>query len=403
MSKPTPEKTTTVFDDTKVALEVFLPATHATEDLPVTRATSARKFLTEAIDQLIEEEDKSVLRDVEEALAANPLVHHALAVWDAFETSEGAPMYIYNTNGRTPVEAVSEIVEFTGNEFNQIALNTELNPVANDSNPDAEPFHPTAPLGELITKYGKRGISVNVVSGLKDESYEDMMKWLDKDGFSLLSSNPGLDALSVVAGEVYHLEFDPNNKLHHSPVGAMLGRQLFNDLYYGVGEPLAGLRPDENGAKGGLKNLAISPQSGKTTPFDYDQRMQLIKRGVITLYAYNGVPCIVGGNRSLEDGNGIYIFRSTTRLRQVVSSVFHKCVEINVLNAGKREAGPLEKAADEMNRFLTELKSQGWLRAGVVTVDYESMKVRIKVYFEPVAPIDEVEIEFSDEPYEDEA
>lgn len=403
MSVKTLEKTTTVFDDTKVDPEVFLPATQATEDLPVTRSAAARKFLTEAIDQLIEDEDKSVLKDVEEALSENPLVRPALEVWDAFENSGGAPLFIYNTNGRTPVEAVTDVVDSTCNAVNQIALCAEMNPQGNQSNSDAVPFHPTTPLGEMITKYGKRGISVNVISGLKDEPYEDMMKWLDKDGFSLLSSNPGQDAIATVAGKVYHMEFDPNNKLHHSPLGAMLGRQLFNDLCYGIGEPLAGLRPDENGAKGGLKNLAISPQPGKTTPFDYDQRLQLIKRGVITLYAYDGVGCIVGGNRSLEDGHGIYIFRSTTRLRQAVSSVFHKCVEINVKNAGKREVGPLEKATHEMNKFLMELKSQGWLRGGIVTVDYEALKVRIKVYFEPVAPIDEVEIEFSDDPYEDEA
>ena len=70
----------------------------------------------------------------------------------------------------------------------------------------------------------------------------------------------------------------------------------------------------------------------------------------------------------------------------------------NIQNSGKREGGPLERTMGDMNTYLNNLKKEGWIAEGQVTVDYTSLVVVIHVGIVPVKPIDSIVLEYLENP-----
>lgn len=391
---------------TAQALKGLIPAERGGR---LTRA-KAKEVLLSAADRAMAKIVAEVMAKVEAKLSGRKDVQAALAVHDYFQNAPvGTPLTIVNV--ADPVVGLLRLKDHLDEESKlvEIALLADLDPV-----PDPKGGPALQPVDEVcatIASHSEGGTMVHATATIAPKAFAELVQGMSKD--SMLGQQPHRESVQIFANRVYQRADDPRCVTAHSPAGALLGKRMSLDVQEHPAEPMDGNRDSGRGAKGWLRGVQIAPVPGQKREYLEEQRNLLATYGLNTLRSWPGVgDAVVVTNRSLREGkSSVYVFASTARLRNLIQAVFHKTVEHEIRGAGQRSNGPLEKTMGLMNRLLRRLQKEGWLKDGSrVWVDYpdesqaeEVGKLRIKVVFSPVSPIDQIEIQFSENVWEDEA
>lgn len=330
----------------------------------------------------------------EEALAARPEVKNSLAVRDFFRNGPaGAQLFVMNAvDGIAGIRTVVDNLESQYKLF-EFALLQPLDP----EGLSASDPQPVDDLSALISSKAETGVMIHVLAQIRPGTCAELMT--RRLGNALIGSAPGRDAIMVFPQEVCETDKDPACVTAHSLIGAALGKRLSLDMVDGMAEPMAGDRANADGPKGSLKCGVLMKSQLYT---ETERYKKLATKGINAAYDWYGVGrVVIDCNRSLLDGNTVYIFGSATRLRQQVQAIFHETTRRNVMHGVKRDG--LIRTKGRMDAYLKNLKDEDLVKTGEVNVDHDNLVLKMAVIFEPVRPTDNVLIEYVIPPLEEQA
>jgi hypothetical protein len=393
MTKTAERTTALVADPVADRTNQIAPLVQADKKLtplpPVAGIAQSKKDVKQLLAQLKANLRRQKIEAVAAELDGRTNVQHALTVADAFRNLPPGTGLVA-VNNADPAAALRTVIARYGNAFQQfeVAIQTPLDPETID--PKAP--RPVDDVAEIIAGAATSGVMIHVVGAVRPGTFEELMqREIDRP---LLGSGSGRDAIQTFVQNVVRSEKDPTRVTAHSMVGAFLGKVVSNDKEYGPGEPTAGVRDDGSGPKGGLKCGVLAQE------FTEEQRNHLATIGRDTAREWRGVAdVVVVCNRSLRDGDGIYIYASTVRQRQQIQAVFHATSALNIWHSGRRDDKSLEKTLGAMTRLLNNLIAEGYLVQGQVKINRKTKKVLLlDVLVTPERPCDKVLLEyFSDE------
>jgi hypothetical protein len=348
-------------------------------------ASQMKNALKQFTARLKDNKRKATVDAISTELESRSDVKDALTVADTFRNLP-AGTGVAVANLADPVAAVKAIVGKYGDDFklSEIGLTKPLDPET--QNPKAP--RPVDEIADYIAKQAVKGIGIGVQACTRTGTYVELIdRNIDRP---LLSSGPGFDAVQAWCQWVYRADKDPNMATAHPVVGAAVGKRIALNARYGPGEPMAGHRNEGDGAKGGFDCGIVAQQYGE------DDRNELAKWGINTVREWRTVGPVIGVcNRSLQAGNGIYIYASTVRQRQQIQAAFHATAEHNIWHSGKRDDASLEKTLLAMKRMLDDIKARKYLEKGDVKIDRKSQKILlINVLCRPAEPVDRIELSY---------
>lgn len=353
-------------------------------------ADKSKAALIKALELELYAEECRVRTKVEEQLKLSKLAKVSQVVADYFRHTD-TPLYFFNCT--SPLDFAGTLLSLMLSRYRmvQIALLETLDVTSSTGTQALES------IAETAMKFNTNGQKVHFFVDVPYMPHSQLLKNLMNPANGLLGMQPGRDTFQAIALEIFRADNDKNQTLRRSSLGAALGRRAALDARYSVAEPMAGIRPGPDGAKGGIK-AQIAGQG-----YSLQEINSLARFGInCALRDDEFGDCIYWSNRSLLDNqDSAYSAASPVRLRLFVSAMFHRLVEVNVMQDGKRTNGSLEHTMAMVNKFLNRLIEEGWLKGGSAKVDYSRRTVRIQVNFQPTQVIDNVYLEFDE--FEDEA
>jgi hypothetical protein len=354
--------------------------------LPAVGGTSQMKNgLKSFVKRLKQTKRTETVKNISEELKSRSDVRDALTVADAFRNLPAGTGLVV-ANEADSVNALRAIVDKYQDAFKlfEVALTRPLDPDTDD--PKAP--RPLEEVADYITRKATGGVMIGIQGVVRSGTYEELVnRNIERP---LIGTRPGLDGIQVWCQDVVRSDKDSFKVTQHPLVGATVGKRIATNALHGPGEPMAGNRNTGDGAKGGFDCGVLVQQ------YTEEQRNQLATWGLNTARDWRMVGEVIGVcNRSLQAGDGIYIFASTVRQRQQIQATFHATAEHNIWHSGRRDDKSLEKTLLAMRRMLDDLKSRGYLVAGDVKINRKEKKIfLIDVLCQPERPIDKILLEY---------